>query len=149
MKTLNSTRQRTPYLKAGIEELHQKTTKWISEIEFIKIEQDFLKEMLSEHIISLCEMENFKTAKLFLNGIEHEGKLGAKLLLDIKDHKMNLALLMENIYMKKEDDFRKKHTELKLELDNYIQNFKYIKEQVFKLVLQIMKKEKQQKLLPH
>lgn len=149
MKTLNSTRQRTPYLKAGIEQLHQKTTKWISEIEFIKIEQDFLKEMLSEHIISLCEMENFKTAKLFLNGIEHEGKLGAKLLLDIKDHKMNLALLMENIYMKKEDDFRKKHTELKLELDNYIQNFKYIKEQVFKLVLQIMKKEKQQKLLPH
>lgn len=146
MKTLIP-KQKTPFLKDGIEVLHAKTNKWISEIEFIKIEQDFLKEMLSEHIISLCEMENFKTAKLFLNGVEHEEKLGAKLLSDIQDHKMNLALLMENIYLKKEDDFRKKHEEIKIEVFNYIQNFKYIKEQVFKLVLHIMKKEKAQKLL--
>ncbi|MBI9042322.1 hypothetical protein [Lutibacter sp.] len=147
MKTIIP-KQKEPFLKDGIEVLHAKTNKWISEIEFINIEQDFLKEMMSEHIISLCEMENFKTAKLFLNGIEHENKLGAKLLLDIQDHKMNLALLMENIYLKKEDDFRKKQQELKLEVNNYIQNFRYIKEEVFKLVLHIMKKEKSQKLLP-
>ena len=140
-------KQKEPFLKEGIKELHSKTNKWVSEIEFTKVEELFLKEMLAEHIIGLCAMENFKTAKLFLNGIEHEEKLGSKLLTDIQDHKMNLALLMENIYMKKEDDFRKNHEALKIEVNNYIQNFKYIKEQVFKLVLHIMKKEKQQKLL--
>jgi tRNA/tmRNA/rRNA uracil-C5-methylase (TrmA/RlmC/RlmD family) len=140
-------KQKSTFLKVGIEELHINTVNWISEIEFIKVEQDFLREMLSDHIIGLCEMENFKKAKLFLNGIEHEEKLGAKLILALQDHKMNLALLMENIYLKKEDDFRKNHEALNIEIINFIQNFKYIKEQVFKLVLQIMKKEKERKLL--
>lgn len=139
--------QKKTIFREGIEELHSNTTKWISEIEFIEVEQSFLKEILAEHIIGLCTAENFKLAKLFLNGIEHEEKLSVKLLDSIKDHKMNLALLLENIYLKRENDFRKNHEGLKVELNNYTQNFKYIKEQVFELILQIMKKEKQQKLL--
>jgi hypothetical protein len=137
----------TPVFKTSIERLHERTKQWVSEIKFIKIEQDFLKELLSEHIMGLCVNDKFKIGKLLLNGIEHEYKLGDELIISIKDHRMNLALLMENIYLKKEDDFRKNHELLKNEVKNYIQNFKYIKEQVFELVLVIMKKEKEKKLL--
>ena len=140
-------KQKAPIFSNSIEHLHNKTKYWISEIEFIKIEQDFLKELLGEHVMGLCTSNNFKNAKLFLKVIYHEKILGEKLTKSIKEHQINLALLIENIYLKKEDSFRKDHEHLKIELINYIDNFKYIKEQVFELILHIMKKEKQQKLL--
>jgi hypothetical protein len=132
---------------SSIEQLKKETKDWLSEIEFIKIEQNFLNELLTDHVIGLCETDNFNKAKLFINGVVHEIKLGTELKNSIKDHKMNLALLLENIYLKKENDFRKTHELLKIEVKNYIQNFKYIKEQVFELVLFIMKLDKKQKLL--
>ena len=135
-------------LENSIERLHSKAQQWISEIEFIKIEQNFLKELLSEHIIGLCETHNYDKAKMFLNGTEHEAKLGNKLIESIKEHKINLALLLENIQLKNETKFRENHKLLKIEVKNYIENFKYIKEQVFELVLLIMKNEKERKLLP-
>jgi hypothetical protein len=131
----------------SIGRLHSKAQQWISEIEFIKIEQNFLKELLSEHIIGLCTTDHYAQAKMLLNGIEHETDLGNKLIESIKEHKINLALLIENIYLKKEDKFRSNHKLLKMEVKNYIENFKYIKEQVFELVLLIMKIEKEKKLL--
>lgn len=134
--------------ESSIERLHLKAQKWISEIEFIKIEQNFLKELLSEHIIGLCKTNNYNQAKMLLKGIEHEAKLGNKLMESIKEHKINLALLLENIQLKKENTFRDNHRLLKVEVKNYIENFKYIKEQVFELVLLVMKHEKERKLLP-
>jgi hypothetical protein len=140
-------KQSKPKFYNSIESLHLKTQKWISEIEFIKVEQQFLKEMLAEHVLEFCSTDNYAKAKLLLHGIEHETKLGIDLLNDVKEHKINLALLIENIYLKKEDAFRQTHELLKNEVKNYIENFKCIKEQVFDLILFIMKKEKQKKLL--
>ena len=131
----------------SIECLHESTQEWVTEIEFIKIEQQFLKELLSEHIIELCKSDNFNTAKLLLKGIDHENILGNDLLISIDDHNVNLSLLIENIYLKKEEDFRKNHQMLKVEVQNYIQNFKYIKEQIYELVLHIMKLNKQNRLI--
>ncbi|MDO9276124.1 MAG: hypothetical protein Q7T92_11320 [Lutibacter sp.] len=131
----------------SIVRLHAKAQQWISEVEFIKIEQNFLKELLAEHIIGLCTTDNYSKSKLLLNGIEHETDLGNELIESIKEHKINLALLIENIYLKKEDKFRNNHKLLKMEVKNYIENFKYIKEQVFELVLLILKNEKEKKLL--
>lgn len=140
-------KQKSEVFMNSIEYLHHKTTSWISEIEFIRIEQDFLKELLAEYIIGLCDTHNFTKAKLLLNGINHEAVLGETLIESIKEHKVNLALLIENIYLKKENLFRDNHESLKNEVRNYFDNFKYIKKEVFELILLIMKKEKQQNLL--
>ena len=142
-------KQKMPVFNNSVEYLLNKTKKWMSEIEFIKVEQDFLKELLSEHIVSLCTTHNFQKAKLLLSSINHEKKLGNELLANIKDHNVNLSLLIENIYLKREDNFRSNHENLKSEVVNYLDNFKYLKEQVFDLVLLIMKMDKQQKLMTH
>lgn len=140
-------KQRVPIFNNSIEHLLMRTKKWTSEINFIKIEQQFLKELLSEHIIGLCETHNFQKAKLLLNGLVHESKLGDELIKNINEQNINLSLLIENIYLKREDNFRKNQEYLKSEVNNYIENFNYLKEQVFDLVLFIMKKQKQKKLL--
>ncbi|MBK5209926.1 MAG: hypothetical protein JJE44_10580 [Flavobacteriaceae bacterium] len=140
-------KKKSSNVEISIVRLHEKTQQWISEIEFINIEQNFLNELLAEHIIGLCTTDNYAKAKLLLNGIAHETKLGNKLIDSIKEHKINLALLIENIYLKKEAAFRNNHKLLKMEVENYIENLRYVKEQVFELVLFIMKKEKEKKLL--
>lgn len=129
------------------EQLHNEIRGWVSEIEFILIEQDFLNEIIVEHTLEICSTSNYKKAKLFLNGIEHEEKLGKELIKNINEHRVNIDLLIENIYLKKEKEFRKNHELLKLEVKNYTENFRYIKQQVFELVLHVMKLEKQQRLL--
>ncbi|MDP3313257.1 hypothetical protein [Lutibacter sp.] len=134
------------FLSMSFDQLHKESQNWISEIEFIKVEQFFLQELLSEHIMGICNTHNFKNAKFFLNSINNEKILGLKLIESIKEHKINLALLIERIYLKKEDSFRKNHKLLELDLKNYVQNFKYIKEQVFELILVIMRNEKNLKL---
>ena len=139
--------QKNSIFNSSIEDLLIKTKEWSNEISFIKIEQGFLKELLGDHIIGLCETHNFQKAKLLLKGIEHEEKLGQELINSIEEHNINLSLLYENIYLKREDNFRNYHEYLSSEVKNYIENFKYIKEQVFDLVLEIMKKEKERKLL--
>ena len=106
--------QKSPSFNNSAEYLHKKTQDWISEIEFIKVEQDFLKELLAEHIIGLCDTHNFNKAKLLLNGINHEAKLGETLIKLINEHNINLSLLIENIYLKKENLFRDNHESLKI-----------------------------------
>lgn len=129
--------------KESIQHMHCKTQVWISEIKFIKQEQNFLKELLTEHIIGFCDSENFTRAKLYLNCINQEVTISETLSKSIQEHKVNLSLLIENIYLKKEDAFRKNNTYLKKEVENFIDNFKCIKTQVFDLVLMILKIQKE------
>ena len=145
MKNEASTQKELP-IKNTIQHLHCKTHVWISEINFIKQEQNFLKELLTEHIIGFCDTENYSKAKLYINCINQEMVISDFLLKTIKEHKVNLALLLENIYLKKEDVFRKNNVFIKKEVGNFIDNFKCIKEQVFDLVLLILKIEKNNKL---
>ena len=62
-----TTKQTAPIINNSIEYLHNKTQQWISEIEFIKIEQDFLGELLAEHVLGLCTTQTYKKAKLLEN----------------------------------------------------------------------------------
>jgi len=56
-------KEKTTNFEITIERLHSKAQQWISEIEFIKIEQNFLKELLAEHIIGLCTTYNYAQAQ--------------------------------------------------------------------------------------
>jgi len=142
-------KQKVPFFNNSIDHLALKTKTWISEIDFINDEQVFLKELLTEHIMGLCNSQTFQRAKFLLSGIENESVFGIDLRKNIEDHSVNLSLLIENIYLKREDFIRKYHENLKIEVRNYTESFKSLKKEIFSLVLEILKKEKQQKLLPN
>ena len=72
-----------------IDYLYSKNLEWISEIEFIKIEQKFFKELLSDHVMELCSSNNFTKATMLLRGIGHEQLLGEKLIKSIKKNQIN------------------------------------------------------------
>jgi hypothetical protein len=140
-------KQKEPIIYNSFEYLHKKTQNWLLEISFIKTELIFLKELISQHVIAICKSNNFNDAKMYLTGIEHEILLNDKLIASIKKHAINLSLLTEGVYLTKQQEIRKKHTLLKVEVDNYIENLKYMKQQTFELILKVMKKNKSKKLL--
>jgi hypothetical protein len=141
MGKLSQQEKPTNFNDANIEQLFNKTKKWISKMEFIKIEQVFYKELLKQYIIKSCAANNFNKAKLLLDAVNNEIILSEKLFKSIEEHKINLSLLIEKIYLKKEAKFRKKHGVLKSEIINYISNFNCIKEQIFEIGLLILKKK--------
>lgn len=140
MKNLSQQEKPTNFNNATIEQLLNKTKRWISKMEFIKLEQLFFKELMDKYIIKSCAPTNFKKAKLLLDAVNNEIVLGANLFESIEEHKVNLSLLIENIYLKKEATFRTKHGDLKNEILNYISNFNCIKEQLFEVGLLVLKK---------
>jgi hypothetical protein len=140
-------KHKEPIIYNSFEFLHNKTENWLLEVYFIKKELLFLKELLAEHIIEICNSENFKEAKMYLSGVIHEINLNDILVKSIKEHAINLSLLMEGVYLSKEKQIRKDHTLLKIEFENYRENSKYMKQQIFELVLKVMKKNKCKKLL--
>jgi hypothetical protein len=107
-------------------------------MKFTLREQQFYDDLLVKHFLEKCETGTFKSMKLYLKGIEHEMKFGKSLLTSLEEHRMNLALLMENIYQKREDAFRDTHRHLNMEVGNYTENFKFIKEKLFELVQEIL-----------
>ena len=147
MKTIKCIKGKLLLHKNGIGRLHKKTQKWISEIEFVKIEQEFFKQLLSAHIVKLCSTHHLETAKALLNEIEEENNIGARLTQSIYDQRLNLSLISENIYVKQDADFRTIQKSIKIEYRNYKVKFKEIRDRVFELVLHTIKKERQKKLL--
>ena len=142
MKKLSQQKKTTDFNDATIEQLFNKTKSWISKMEFIKLEQTFFKELLNRYIIKSCAAKNFNKSKLLLDAVQNEIVLGNKLLQSIEEHKINLSLLIEHIYLKKEGEFRAQHRVLKSEIINYITSFNCIKEQIFEIGLLVLKKEK-------
>ncbi|MCF6181775.1 hypothetical protein [Lutibacter sp.] len=140
-------KQKEPIIYNSFEYLHKKTQKWLLEIDFIKTELFFLKELIDEHVIEICNSKNFNDAKMYLNGVAHEISLNEKLTKSIKAHSINLSLLTEGIYLTKQKEIRKNHTLLKIEVENYKDNLKYMKQQIFELILKVMKMNKSKKLL--
>lgn len=136
-----------PGFHDSIENMHYATQQWISEIEFAKVEFDFLKELISEHIIDVCSSDNFNKAQLLIKGIKHEMGLSDELIGSINAHNIRLSLLIGNVYMKREESFREEHVMLKKEIENFKNNFKYLKKEVFDLILFIMKREKFKKII--
>ena len=135
-------KQKNIIFNRSIEKLHKDCTIWLSEVKFIQLEQFFFRNILKNHIIEFCDAQKFKAAKLYLSSIEHEYLLGNQLRNSINDQKVNLALLMENIYLKREDRFRENHDFLTIDVQNYIESFKNLKEKLFEIILTIMEEKK-------
>ena len=126
---------RTPIFPNSIHELQDKTLLWIDELQFIQKEQFFFNSLMEECIMEHCSLSNWKQAKLLLSSIQNETELATKLLIRLKNHKMNLGLLLQHIYTKREDQFRDTHRFINNEFKNYVENYRCLKDQLFTLVL--------------
>ncbi|HKJ07346.1 MAG TPA: hypothetical protein VJ970_07775 [Flavobacteriaceae bacterium] len=114
---------------------------WIDELEFLNLEQKFLYQILTKKIISNCNNEQFKKAKMYIECLKNEDKIGNELWLTSVENKSNLTLLLEGIQLSKEAEFKDLHKTLELNFNNFVENFRVLKKEIFDLVLQVFEED--------
>ncbi len=130
------------------DELHVESLNWISELKFIKDEQHFLDELLKSYTLQLIENKEFSKNKEIIGDLSKLRKTGEKILKKLINHENELLILVDGIdQIKEEKHYRFLHSTYLLEVTNYFNEYKAIKRDIFGAVKQIMKHEKQKRLL--
>ena len=130
------------------DELHVESLNWISELKFIKDEQRFLEDLIKSYTIQLLEKQDFSKNREIINHLTKLRKSGESLLKKLINHENELLILVDGIdQIKEEKHYRFLHSTYLLEVTNYFNDYKDIKKEIFSTIKQLMKCEKQKRLL--
>ena len=131
----------------SVEELHDDSKLWISEIDFVIDEIKFLKNLLSSNYIQLLDAGLSKKTTELVKKIS-EKKKSAKIFIKlIKDHNNRLASLIESKSVTSNIHYFDTHKKLELEIFIFSKKYKKIKRQIFKILDQILTTKRMKKLL--
>lgn len=128
------------------DELHHDYKLWVSEINFIKDEIRFLEHLLSENYIDFLAAGLHKKIEESVEQISVEKKIGTTLqdLINGQEKILSELIKSENVIGNK--NFSESHKKLEREVNSYINKYKDIKQHIFAVVENVMKKKDQKKL---
>lgn len=130
------------------EELHADAIEWLSDLEFIKVEQSFLEELIEENTLNLISGDTFSKSREIVNKLSKSIKKVDLLHNKVQDHSNGLEILVDEIKQeKKEEKFKQEHHLLNAEISLFMGEFRDIKNEIFELIKKIMKQNKQKRLL--
>ena len=128
-------------------ELHQDALVWISDLEFIKVEQHFLNSLIKNHTLELISGEVFNQSKKLVGELSKEEKEVTSLLEVVKRHSNQLEILADGInQLQEEKIYKEAHYNLKIDVSRYEDTFKKTKSGIFQLIAKLMKQKKQKRL---
>lgn len=130
------------------EEMHYSSLQWDSEIRFIKDEHKFLEDMLREYTLPIIESNLLdKTKELILRLSESEKKQ-ALILKEINKHTNALEIMVDGIDQPGEEKkYRIEHRDFLKEITSFTRDYRYLKKEIFGLISEILKQQKQKRLL--
>jgi len=131
----------------SIQELHNDSIMWISEINFINDEMRFLEHLLSSKYIDCLSSGLNKKIEISVEKISDEKKVGKTLLELILKQEGILSNLIENNSVTSNKNFLEIHKRLEIEINSYVKKYKRIKKQIFDIIEKVMKKKDQKKLI--
>ena len=148
-KTMEITKSHIKYIEwRSVEDLHADILNSISELRFIKDEQQFLEDLIINHTMGLIAGNSYELSKNVITKLSKSRiKLGP-ILKKLTSHSNKLELLLDDNQIVNEiEDFKELHNQLMLDFNSYNSQFKRIKKQIFKLIKKLLKEVKQHKLL--
>ena len=120
---------------------------WINELEFIKDERIFLEHLLGSHFLALSTPKLYEPTKELIKELKKSENRRDELLVTIKIHKKRIAILIEDMDLLEKLEIKNEHSKIKVEFVNYIRDFKKVKKNIFDMIKEIMKKDKQKFLI--
>ncbi|MCB7481028.1 hypothetical protein [Christiangramia sediminis] len=128
--------------------LHENSIKTISEIEFTMDEIMFLSDLLKEHTLNIISDKKLDTAKQIANDLLKLQKNIALLLKGLQAHRNNLKDLLDETEVEYEKEaYKAQHYKLLYEAEEYTIQLKILKRQLFSLIKEMIKKNKQGRFL--
>ncbi len=145
MKTLKN-RKYVEWLNADI--MHEASRNWLSELRFIKDEQQFLSNLIKSYTLQLIDASHFAESKKIVETLEALQKKNKKYIETVKAHENELLIMVDGIdQLQEEEAYRNKHRTLLVNINYYFKEYRKLKKQVFRTIEDIMKHEKQKRLL--
>lgn len=139
-------RKYVEWLNADI--MHEASRNWLSELRFIKDEQQFLSNLIKSYTLQLIDASHFAESKKIVETLEALQKKNKKYIETVKAHENELLIMVDGIdQLQEEEAYRNKHRTLLVNINYYFKEYRKLKKQVFRTIEDIMKHEKQKRLL--
>lgn len=127
--------------------IHDVTILWQSQIEFVKDEQAFLGELLTEHTLQLLSETGYEYAKHLAVELDKLEKEIPKLVKRLNTHRNEIVVLMdEKDEFQQERAFQDAHLLLEIKMGDYLEKYKLLKEEIFKTMKMIFAKSKEKRI---
>ena len=130
----------------SIEELHNDSKIWVSEINLIKDEIRFLEHLLSANYIDFLAAGLHIKIEDDVKQISIQKNVGTELQELINEQEKVLSELIKTESVTGNINYIENHKKLEIEVNTYINKYKELKQQIFKIVENVMKKTIQKKL---
>ncbi len=130
------------------EDMHTETVEWLSELNFVRDEQDFLNSLVKHYTIQLTDAGRFEKSKAIVGGILDAEKEVKVLMKKIQAHENQLDIMVDDIDQPTmERAYKETHRELMVLMQRYLEGYRGLKKRLFSLISKVIKKEKQHRLL--
>ncbi|MET6990856.1 hypothetical protein [Sediminicola arcticus] len=130
------------------EEMHDMSNQWFSELIFIKDEQLFLNNLIKSHTIQLTDKAVFERSKELVDELLRAEKEVVPLMKKVQLHNNQLDVMIDEVdQLKMEKAYKETHFDLLSAVNMYGNQYRALKERLFKLVSKVMKLDKQKRLL--
>ena len=130
------------------EEMHDASTQWMSELNFAKDEQLFLNDLVKSFTLQLIEKKSFNENKNIIDEIAKAEKEVLVLMKKVQAHENLLEIMINDVdELKMEKAYLETHLELTSKIESYMAHYLSLKSRLFKVISELMKKEKQKRLL--
>ena len=128
------------------DELHEASQNWLVELAFIKDEHLFFEDIFSTFTLQLIEAKGFEEKTEIIDAINYSQRLNNNLIKEIKKHDKDLKLLVDGIDQReKEMNYKREHRKLMAKVDEHLKEYKLLKTQLFSIIKEVFKREKQKK----
>lgn len=130
------------------DELHKSSQDWLIELEFIKNEQLFFEDLLKSNSPKLIDQIGFEKNSYLIDALKTSQKQNNSLITAIKKHDKNLKIMVDGIDQPEEERlYRKEHKNIMTKINEYLKEYKTLKTQLFTILKEVLKKDKQKRLL--
>jgi len=131
----------------SVQELHNDSKLWISEINFINDEIRFLEHLLSSKYIDCLAAGLYKKIEEFVHKLKEQKTVGKTLKIVINEQEAILSDLINNNSVSSNKNFLENHKKLEFEMNYYMKKYRRLKKQIFDIVENVMKQKEQKKLI--
>jgi hypothetical protein len=130
------------------EDMHDNSRKWLSELEFIKDEELFFDDLIKSYTLQLIDSKHFAESQKTVDKLGKFHKKTDNLIGMVKTHERKLKIMIDGIDQpKEEDNYKEEHRWLIKNVDQFLEKYRAFKTQLFNLIKNILKEQKQKLLL--
>lgn len=130
------------------EVMHENSNEWLSELGYINDELLFFNDLIKSYTLQLIGSKHFNESKKIVDDLSALHKKTNNLIQIIKRHTNNLKIMVDGIDQPTEEDiYKNEHRELIIKVNEFIKRYRVTKKELFDLIKNILKDQKQKLLL--